>query len=270
MLNITPPPPPQLAMAPTLGIAAVGVVLGGALVLWGRVLNRSFLAAVGAAAGVVLADRLARQFGLPVVVVGVVVILSLAALAAIAARIIWPLAGGALFGLVALGVLLSSRLEALPPASQPTFQAATVVDFPSWLIECRRFLVEGVGAVWPEHSVAVLWVLCLGGGVPLVALLLLPRLGKIFMTGLIGSVGVVGGILLAVSRAHRASWPTHWSGYLVWGGAVLVLLVISLVYQYCGDVAARQARKARQDKAGGAEGDAKRASKKSAFPGRKG
>ena len=69
MLTITPPPPPQLAMAPTLGIAALGVIVGGALVLWGRVLNRSFLAAVGAAAGVVLADRLARQFGLPAFIV---------------------------------------------------------------------------------------------------------------------------------------------------------------------------------------------------------
>lgn len=269
MLNIAPPPPPNLSTALAWGIAGVSVVLGAGLLLWGRVLNRSFLAAVGAAAGVVLADRLARQLGLPVAAVGVLTILGFAAVAAVAGRIVWALAGGALSGLVALGVVLSSTLKALSPTSRPAFQAKLAVDLQSWVVECRRFLVEGVGAVWPEHSGAVLWALCLGGGVPLVMLLLLPRLGRIFMTGLIGSVSLVGGVLLAASRVRSTTWPTQWSGYLVWGGAALVVLVISLVYQYCGDVTARQARKARQDKAQGAEADGKPASKKSASHGRK-
>ncbi len=269
MLNIVSPPPPQWSVAAAWAIPGLCVVLGGALLFWGRVLNRSFLAAVGAGAGVVLAEPLARRLGLPAAGVGVVAILGLAVFGAVAARIVWAVAGGALVGLVALGVVLSGTLEALPATSRPAFETAAATDLQSWVLQGRRFLVEAVGAVWLEHSGAILWALCLGGGVPVVILLLLPRLGRILMTALVGSVGLVGGLLLGVSRVHSAVWPARWSGYILYAGIALVLLMFSLVYQYCGDVAARQARKQAEDEAEGAETEGREPPRKAAPHGRK-
>jgi hypothetical protein len=259
VLNIAPPPPPQLAAATAWAIVGLSLGLGAALLLWGRVLSRSFLAVVGAAAGIVAADALARHFDLPVVAVGVIAILALAAVGALAARIVWALAGGAVFGAAGLTVLLSRLLGGVAATSQPAFQAEAAGSPWAWAVECTRYVAAGAGAIWPEHRAAVLWTLCLGGGVPLVTLLLLPRLGKIFMTALLASAGLVGGSLLAVSRVRPTAWPTQWSGYTLCGVVGLVLLVFSLVYQYSSDVADRRARKAAEDQAAAEAGGAKNA-----------
>jgi hypothetical protein len=266
VLNIPPLPPPQLTATTAWGLAGLLVLLGGLLLLWGRVLSRPFLSALGAAAGTILAGSLARQFGLPIVVADVVAILGLAVLGAVTARILWALAGGAFFGLAALGILLSRLLETLPPTSQPAFAEGTAGDLQGWFAACGRFLMDGVGSVWPDHYATVLWTICLGGGVPLVMLLLLPRLGKIFMTALIGAVGIVGGLMLAVSRLDGLAWPATWSGYMIHAGGCVVLLTFSLVFQYCGVVAAQRAEKEKKAKAAEAE---EKAAKKSVPPGQK-
>ncbi len=266
MLNIPPPPPLQLPSTTAWGLAGLLVILGALLLLWGRVLSRPFLSALGAAAGTLLAGALARQFGLPVVAADVVAILGLAILGAVAARILWALAGGAFFGLLALGVLMSRTLESLPATSQPAFDEKAAADIQGWLLACKQFFSDGAGTLWANNSATVLWTICLGGGVPLVVLLLLPRLGKIFMTALIGAVGIVGGLMLAVSRLDGSAWPATWSGYVLQAGGCGVLLIFSLVFQYCGDVAAQKAEKEKKAKA---EAEEKAAAKKSASPGQK-
>jgi hypothetical protein len=268
VLTIAPPPPPQLATVPAWGIVAGCLLLGAALLLWGRVLHRSFLAVVGAVAGILAADALAATVGLPVVVVGLIAILVLAAVGAVAARIVWALAGGAVFGAGALTVLLSNMLGHVAATSRPSFQASAAESLRAWAVECGRYAAAGVTALWPEHRAAVLWTLCLGGGVPLVTLLLLPRLGKIFMTALLGSAGLVGGGLLAVSRVRTTVWPTRWSEYTLYAVVWVVLLVFSLVYQYCSDVAERHARKVAEAKAA-AEADAQGGARRSASHGRR-
>ena len=264
MLDITPPPPPPLTTPLALGLAGVAVVLGGLMLLWGRVLSRTFLGIVGAGVGTLLADSLARQFGLPLVAAAMIAILGLALLAAVAARLIWALAGGAFFGLIAVWVFLSNRLPNLAPTSQPVFDTQTAADWAGWFLACWRVLVAGVNVLWADHSITILWTICLGGGVPLVILLLLPRLGRIFMTGLIGAVSIAGGMLLAVSRFSRAGWPAAWPAYLTYVGIAAAMLTFAIAFQTSGEVAAQRARKKEQD-----ESDDKDSDKKSASKGRK-
>jgi hypothetical protein len=254
VLSIPPPPPPQIAGPIAWAVVVVAAVLGGAMLLWGRVLHRSVLAVAGAVAGILAAEALAQQFHMPVVAMGVVAILVLATVGAVAARIVWALAGGAVFGAAGVTILLSQMLTRLAAASQPAFQAESAEGLRAWAVEAARYVSTGVEALWPEHRAAVLWTLCLAGGVPLVTLLLAPRIGKIFMTALLGSAGLVGGLLLAVRLVRDDLWPTRWSGYLLCAVAGLVLLVFSLVYQYCTDVAERHARQAAEERAAAEEG----------------
>lgn len=263
MLNIAPPPPTLLPALLTFGVAGLSMALGGALVLWGRVLSRSFLAAAGAAAGVLLAESLARRFNLPIMIVSVVAILGFAVIGAIAARIVWAAAGGAVFGLAALTIMLGATMEGLPAASQPASVPATDIGPRDWIAQSSQYVFQAATAAWAGDRTRVLWTICLGGGVPLVMLLLLPRVGRIFMTALIGSVALSGGVLLTVSGLSGTVWPTAWAGYRIWLGMGLVVLVFSLVFQYCGDIAARRAAKQAQDQAhteesGGKKGRAAR------------
>lgn len=247
MLDIPAPPQPQLAAAMTFAVAGVVVVVvGGLLLVWGRLLSRAFLALTGAGVGALLAESLGRQFHLTTEAAGLLAIMGLAIVGALAARFIWAIAGGAIIAAVAVFVLLSYSLPALPAASQPAFG---VSDNPEqWLRECWRFAQQGLIALWDKNSAQVLWTLCLAGGLPLATLLLAPRLGKIFMTALTGAVAVVVGLLLAVSHFTNLAWPKNWSGYTVYGVVALVLLVFSMVLQFCGEVAAWRAEKQKKEK----------------------
>jgi hypothetical protein len=71
---------------------------------------------------------------------------------------------------------------------------------------------------------------------------------------LLGSAGLIGGLLLAVRCIREDLWPSRWSGYMLCGVAGLVLLVFSVVYQYCADAAARHAREAAEERAAEAGG----------------
>jgi hypothetical protein len=237
------------------------------MLLWGRILSRPFLGVAGAAVGTMLADSLARQFGLSLTAAAMISILGLALAAAVAARLVWALAGGAFFGLIAVWVMLSGMLPNLPATSQPAFDTQTAGNWAGWFLACWQVLVAGVSVLWADHYVTILWTICMGGGVPLVILLLLPRLGRIFMTGLVGAVSIAGGMLLAVSRFSRAGWPTAWPAYMTYAGIGAALLTFAIAFQTSGEVAAQRAKKKQEQEDD--KSDDKDSDKKSASKGRK-
>jgi hypothetical protein len=245
-----PPLPPGLTLEWTWGLALSGIVLGPLLILWGRVLSRPVLALAGVGIGLVLAPSLARQFGIDPTLAAVLVAVIFAAVGAVAARLIWALTGGALVATVALWTLLAYCLAALPPKEQPLFPKGLDTLEP-WLIACWHFGLAGLRALWTVHSERILWTLCLGGGLPLVVLLLLPRFGKIFMTALLGSLLLTGGFLLAATSLRRAIWPSAWSDYLLYGGIILAMMMFSLVFQYIGAVTAAKAKAAKDKEQAG-------------------
>jgi hypothetical protein len=246
MLNVPAPPQPQLDALAVCVLAAGNVVLGAALLLWGRILSRPFLALVGAVAAVAVARPLSQQFAVSPAVAGAVAALAFAAVGAATARIIWALAGGAVFGAVAVIVMLAN-LPA-PANGQPAF---TPVDpgLGAWLTACRSHCGAALGEAWKGRPAGVLWTLCLGGGVPLTVALLLPRLGKIFMTSLLGGVCIVGGVFLAAVRLQASLWPAEWLSYAIPITATVVLLVFGIIYQFCGEILAERAKKAEKAKA---------------------
>ena len=64
MLNIPLPPLPRLGEeAVVYGVAAGAIVLGVALLLWGRHIHRAALMLAGAGAGFLLAEPLGRLIG---------------------------------------------------------------------------------------------------------------------------------------------------------------------------------------------------------------
>ncbi len=248
MLDIPTPPQPQVSAAITLVAAGGLIVAGAALLVWGRLLSRPFLALSGTLAGAMLAESLGRQFGLRPAAAGVLAIVGFAVIGALAARLVWAIAGGAIVAAIAMAVLLSHSLQVLPSASQPAFGSADTLTH--WTEACWRYAQEGLTGVWADRSVLILWTSCLAGGVPMVALLLLPRLARIIMTALTGAVAVVAGMLLAVGRLSASVWPSTWGGYTTYGVIALVLLACSAVFQYHSDLTAKRAEmEARKKKA---------------------
>lgn len=247
MLNIPAPPQPQLDALAVCVLAAGGVAFGAAILLWGRILSRPLMALAGVVAGIAGAEALSRQFSVSPMVAAVAGAIAFGAVGAITARIIWALAAGALFGAAATIVMLAN--VAAPANGQAAF-APGDPGTGAWLAACWGHCNASLGAVWKEQSATALWTICLGGGVPLTVALLLPRLGKIFMTSLLGAVCVVGGVFLAVVQVQPSLWPARWLGYGIPITAAAVLLMFGIIYQFCGAILADRAKKAEKAKAG--------------------
>jgi hypothetical protein len=250
MLNISPPLSPQLNALTVCALSAGGVALGAAMLLWGRILSRPFLALVGVATAIAFAGSLSQQFSVTPLVAATVAAVAFAAVGAVTARILWALAAGAVFGAAAiLAMLAHMTAPAAATAAQPT-SAPGHAPFVAWLADCWNYCGAALGEAWKDRSATVLWTLCLGGGGPLTVALLLPRLGKIFMTSLLGAVCVVGGVLLAVVKIQESLWPATWWGYALPLTAVAVLLMFGIVYQFCGAILEERAKQDKKAKGG--------------------
>ncbi len=249
MLNISPPFPPQLDALAVCAFSAGGVALGAAMLLWGRILSRPFLALVGVATAIAFAVPLSQQFPITPLVAAIVAAVVFAAVGAVTARILWALAAGAIFGAVAILAMLARMSAPAAAASQPA-SAPGLAPLVAWLADGWVYCVAALGEAWKDHSATVLWTLCLGGGAPLTVALLLPRMGKIFMTSLLGAVCIVAGVLLAVAKIQVSLWPATWWDYALPAIAVAVLLMFGIVYQFCGAILDERAKHDNKAKGG--------------------
>lgn len=237
MVNIPPPPYPVLDLTAAYIAAGVGVVLGAFLLLWGRHLHRALLAAVGAAAGFLLAGPLAARIGAEVFTVRIGLVIVAAIVALVSARAIWALLGGAI-AVGAATVVLKLRIAPLDWPDCP--------DIVAWLAALRAAATPDA-TLGAEHLGRTLLVLCPVAAAVLVAGMVLGRLMRILMTALLGAAMIVAGAGLALVQRKPALWPGDWNGMLVPGFAAAGLLLLGLVAQYRGVLGERREQRREEE-----------------------
>jgi len=245
MFGISPPPPPQVT-APVAAALSVGCLLVGALILiWGRHLGRAFLCGSGVAAGLVIAERLARSFGWELLIVRLVSAVVLAVLALASARMIWGLLGGLVFGTLAEMILLTRVMDQLTVDQQPVFQPFDAT-LSGWFCAVGEFLLDGLTGLCQWNLLMVLATVGSAGGVPLAISLVRDRLGRIFMTSLTGSAGIIVGTTIVLGRVNESLWGGFWGHWYLPVGAVGILTTMGIVFQYRGAIAEDRSEEKRE------------------------
>jgi len=215
--------------------AAVGILLGAALVVWGRMLGRPvvmlMLAAVGFAVGGPVAAAISSTSGanIPPGIVQIVLAFVGFLLGFIAERIVWGALAAALVGLPIL-----IKMLAAPDATahgKPGIAAPSGDNCLQYLQSAWSNLQTAVEAHWQTDSVKIILV----GAIPLAILMLLaivrPRFIRIIMTSLLGAAALVVGLVLALSQMLDWMWEWNWRQIFVPLGVILVIAIVGMVLQ---------------------------------------
>ncbi len=237
MLDIPLPPLPRFdSEAVVYGIAAGALVLGAALLLWGRHLHRAVLMLAGAGAGFLLAEPLGRLIGVQTNVARAVAMFTAAILGLALARVVWP----AIAGAVCIGVATIVLKDYHGLLTWPT-----TTTWPEWLSALRLAAMPDA-SLWQNHARDMWFVLGATGALVLVIGVLLGRGMAIFMTALIGAIAIGGGVALAVLHRKPELWPAEWRDVLIPAAVAGGLVLLGLIGQTRGLLAAR-ARQAEAD-----------------------
>jgi hypothetical protein len=212
-----------------LAVAAGALLVGVLLALWGRTLGRIFLGLLAAAGGVAIGPAIAQRIGATTWVVQVSAAISFAILAAILARALWALLAAGIFAAGGLVVLAFRLGSALPKTAGPTSAPS---DLAGAYQEYFRQLGEYFNSMWSNHSMSMMLVIGLAGGIPLVIGLIRPRLVAIFMTACIGGSMIAGGLWLAAYVLAEPLRPTLRSYSFIFGASAGGLAILSMVCQY--------------------------------------
>jgi len=222
--------PPPLAIDPMVAyvLAGAGVLLGVALLFWGRVLGRTFLMFCGAGAGATLVGPLATSAGISPMLVRIAAGVLAGIVCLIAAPVIWALLAACAASIGALWALLSFH----QPTSWPQDQTAPE-SLAGFLATLGRVVWDGATDLWGLRPLLVGGSLGLAVAAPLVLGMLLRRLCKIVMTTLTGAAMLMAGLVLATTT-HRPDmadslWSRgHWIALVV---GVLALFGIACQYR---------------------------------------
>ena len=227
------PPSPVTAIQPQLAyfIGIIGLLGGLVLLLAGWVVDRVILAMAGAVLGALLAWYLGVSYWMYLAVPFAVV---LAGVFVLSGRMLWALTGSGLVACLCMVMLAVAYWPGLQLAAttQPASQPQALSPLGQWAASSWELTRQALLALWGQHTGAVLWTVCLGGGMPLVVALLLPRLARILMTCVVGSVALVGGAMLMLAQAHPGAWPDRWALVALWGVLAVVLMIGGIIHQY--------------------------------------
>jgi len=256
-LGITPPPIDALADPIAYALAGACLVVGAALLVWGRVLDRSILCVAGVMIGLLTGPALAERFGWPPTPVRLVLAAAIGLAAMALARLVWPLLGGAMAALAAECVLICR----LPAGTLVAFEQ-TAEGLGGWSQAAWQFLSGGLSALWAWNVAAVLAVIGLSVGIPVAVGIVRPRLARIVMTSVIGAGAIACGPLLAVAQLRPGAVDWVWSNWRwalgLWG----LLAVVGVAVQYRAAIKADRARKEQQEQQEQEEEDHEEASRK--------
>jgi len=215
--------------------AAVGILLGAALVVWGRMLGRVvimlMMAAVGVAFGGPLAAAISNMSGasIPPGIVQIALAIVGFLLGFLAERIVW---GALAAALIALPILVT--MLAAPDATthgKPGMAAPSGDTCLQYLQSAWSNLQTAVDAHWQTDSVKVILV----GAIPLAICMLIaivrPRFIRIVMTSLLGAAALVIGLALALSQMLDWMWEWNWRQIFVPLGVIMVIAIVGMVLQ---------------------------------------
>lgn len=236
MYGITASTAGQLTDVTAYVIAATCLVVGILLVVWGRLLGRGLLCLAGAAAGLAVGSALARHFGWHPTTPRMVSVMVLGLTGLALARLIWALLAGSIAA-VAAGIILLGRL---PAQDVPAFDRSSET-LAGWVNAALHLLTDGVSALWVWNPAVTAGVLGLAACLPLVAMLVFGRGGRILMTSVVGAAAVMAGPIIAASRLQAGviAWiiQNWWLLPAVFGP----LAAFGMVVQYRAEIRAQRA-----------------------------
>jgi len=225
------------------GVAAGGIVLGAALVAWGRLLGRPAMtlavAAIGYVCGGLVTATVASTWdvNLPMLIAPIVLALVGLAVGFLLERACWGLLAGGIVSAIVLSVLLfippaTTNQPAPPP--QAEFAPAAELGTGDYLNEAWLHFSKTFESHWNNESVT----LALAGGIPLVLCLVLgivrPRFVRILMSCLVGAAAVVIGVVLALSQSHLCGdelWKWCWQQWYVPVAVMIVAALAGVIIQ---------------------------------------
>ena len=211
------------------------MVVGVLILLWGRHLGRGLLCVGGVVGGLLLAGPIAARFELNLTLVRIVGVVVLALGGLIFARLIWAAMVAILFAVPAECIVLARSLAEVAENKRIAF-TPTDPTFTGWVVELCKFLLGGFWWLWEHNLGMLLAVVCPAILLPLVIALIRDRLGRIFMTSLLGGVMIVLGPVLAAAQLRPSVWDGVWTHWYAPLGAAAVLMIVGLVKQYRGAI----------------------------------
>ncbi|MGC9453680.1 MAG: hypothetical protein ACP5HU_02340 [Phycisphaerae bacterium] len=250
MVEIPLPPTPQLPMLWAWIASAASLVVGAAVLLWGRHLHRALLVLVAAGLGVLLAGPIAAHFGWNLVVLRVVLAVALGITALLAARVVWAVLAAGLTVLVIGSIFLWSSVY----RSGESFAAAEAPESASkWLTETARVCFDALNQT-TAMPLAIAVAFTVGGAV-LVIMFIRPVAARILMTSVVAAVVLMGGLLLAALRVRESLWQTAWTHAYVPAAGTAALILVGWVWQFIYERRERrQKKKEQQDESNGNNG----------------
>jgi hypothetical protein len=250
MQPMIPPMPvaPGGVEATTLYVGiAVAAVLCVALLLWGRcIFGRIALALFAAGAGYLLANSYMEYIPLPQLAVQIASAVLLGIIAVVGARIVWALLGAAVFEVAAVAVIITHFMNTNPTLAWPAF--VQQADFLAYLGELTRYALACLDVARQSNQTAILMVTIPACLLPLMICLIQPKVAAIFVTSLVGGVGLTSSFWFAAVLFRNSLWPVEAVRFLIPAGVAMVLTIIGWVYQGNGEAAAiRAAAKAEEE-----------------------
>lgn len=235
-------------------VAIASILVGAALVVWGRLLGRPLvmiaLAGIGYACGGPLAQAIAESWGKEVppgllqfglAFVGFI-------LGFVAERFCWGLLAGGLIAVPILAVILASPVSAnatSPLAAPLPVDQGTGV----YLQEAAGNFLKALEQHWSDSSVKII----LAGGLPLLLCLVLafvrPRLIRILMSCLLGGSAILFGLVLALTQMLIWMWAWNWENWYVPCGLALVVAIVGMVVQIRTSLKLDSAEREREESA---------------------
>jgi len=226
-------PPPMLSLAPMLayGLAVAFVAGGVALIVWGRHLHRAALVSVGIAAGLGLGWMLSDRFPVDLTTGRLISAAALGLAGLALARVVWAALAGAVFATVAGVAILQTSMHNISAEQMPVFQEGALT-LGQWALSVARFFTEALSVLWSWNPALIAATVGLAAIVPLAAVLVRGRLGRILMTSVIGAAAATAGPVLAAVQVRPVVWQWTWQYWQCPAALVGLLAAAGVTIQY--------------------------------------
>lgn len=227
MLEIPIPPTPQLPVLWAWILTGAGLLVGTAMLLWGRHLHRAAVVLTAAGCGVALADPLAGNFGWDLVVLRVVLAVALAIAGLLAARAVWAILAATLAVMLTAGIFL---LATIYRGGQTIATGAEAESAWSWFSETAQACFDALNQTTAMPlSIAVAFTV---GGAVLVIMWIRPRAARVLMTSVVAAVVLMATLLLGAVRVGESLWQTAWKHPYVPAGGTAALILLGWIWQF--------------------------------------
>lgn len=231
-----PPPAPNLSPAVAYAGAALAVMMGLVLLVWGRLAHRGFLVLLAAGLGLLTGRWLAPVIGVRALLAELVVGVSFGLLAAALARAVWAVLIGALAAALAAAAVV---IYYLSPGgwAVPTSQAA-IAGLGTYGESVAAAVQQWVLSAWQAQGTVLTAATCAAGLVFLAVGMFLPRAVAVFMSCLVGALLLAAGLAVAAAQVRPEWWTAAWRHLRVWSLVAAGVVLLGIVIQTVGAVRA--------------------------------